>query len=59
MEAWRLIIEPSRAYISVVADLHHSDDDLDPDLHQSETIGIRIEAKLRIRIRIKVKQGSH
>ncbi len=40
MEAWRLKVEPWRSYRPVVADSHHSEEELDPDPepHQSEKL---------------------
>jgi hypothetical protein len=55
LEVWRLIFKPRLPV--VVVDLHRFDEDLYPDMHQNETIRIRIEAKRRIWIRIRVKTG--
>jgi hypothetical protein len=52
---WRLEIEPWRVCRLVVADLHHFDEEQDPDPGQNQSlIWIRLKVKTGIRIHINV-----
>jgi hypothetical protein len=49
MEAWRLKMEPWIFCRPVIADSHHFDEELDPDLHLSEKVYLHPHKVMRIR----------